>query len=109
MPEKCPTGKLPHSVEVIIMQDLIDQVKPGDRVAITGVFQSLNTNFTKMTGVFKQVLIATNIEHLNNECTVDPSKFKKLKAYNEKRLKETDECIRKKEQSNRSHVVCTTV
>ena len=51
----------------------------------------------------------TNIEHLNNECTVDPSKFKKLKAYNEKRLKETDECIRKKEQSNRSHVVCTTV
>jgi len=44
MPEKSPTGLMPRSIEVIIMQDLVDKVKPGDRVKIIGVFKSVSTS-----------------------------------------------------------------
>ena len=55
-----------------------------------------------------------NIDHMDNVCTIDPSKFKKLKAYNEKRLKETKDFIQKKEKEdgikmNRAYATCTTV
>ncbi len=53
MPEKAPTGLLPRSIEVVIMQDLVDKVKPGDRVKVVGVFKSIVTPKTKHSGVFK--------------------------------------------------------
>lgn len=39
MPERAPTGQLPRSVKVVMENDLVDRVKPGDRVEITGVFR----------------------------------------------------------------------
>ena len=53
MPERAPTGKLPRSIEAIVMQDLIDKIKPGDRVAITGVFKPVKSEKTKWSGVFR--------------------------------------------------------
>ena len=53
MPERAPTGKLPRSIDAIIMQDLIDKVKPGDRIAITGVFKPVKFEKTKWSGVFR--------------------------------------------------------
>ncbi len=67
MPEKSPTGLLPRSVEVILKQDLVDEIKPGDRARITGVFKSLVTSKTVQTGVFKTVLVATNISQINKQ------------------------------------------
>ncbi|CAB4063702.1 MCM3 [Lepeophtheirus salmonis] len=62
LPEKAPTGQLPRSVDVILENDLVDSLKPGDRVQIIGVFRCLpgkKNGFT--TGTFKTVLIATNV------------------------------------------------
>ncbi len=36
-PEELPPGQLPRSIEVIVKEDLVDVVRPGDRVAITGI------------------------------------------------------------------------
>ena len=72
MPEKAPTGLLPRSIEVVFEDDLVDKVKPGDRVHVVGVYRTLSTNQTKLNGYFKVVLVATSVSSLNNEVREPP-------------------------------------
>ncbi|MFX1499141.1 MAG: minichromosome maintenance protein MCM, partial [Promethearchaeota archaeon] len=41
IPEDLPPGRIPRSIQSILIQDLVDFVKPGDRVKIIGVFKSV--------------------------------------------------------------------
>ncbi|OWB58031.1 hypothetical protein B5S28_g4021 [[Candida] boidinii] len=41
LPELAPAGQLPRFIDVILDDDLVDKVKPGDRVQIIGVYRSL--------------------------------------------------------------------
>lgn len=68
MPEKAPAGQLPRACDVILDNDLVDQVKPGDRIQIVGSFRCLPKKEQGFTaGTFRTVIIANNVQLLSKE------------------------------------------
>ena len=68
MPEKAPAGQLPRSIDVIVDDDLVDKVKPGDRAQIVGVYKSLATAYNgQVPSTFRAVLVANNVRQLNRD------------------------------------------
>ncbi|KAK2856545.1 hypothetical protein Q5P01_005280 [Channa striata] len=68
MPEKAPAGQLPRSVDIILDNDLVDMVKPGDRVQIIGTYRCLpgkKGGFT--TGTFRTIMIACHVKQMSKE------------------------------------------
>ncbi|KAK3323598.1 MCM2/3/5 family-domain-containing protein [Cercophora scortea] len=62
MPERAPAGQLPRGVDVILDDDLVDKVKPGDRVQLVGIFRTLgNRNTNHNSALFKTVVLANNV------------------------------------------------
>ncbi len=47
IPEDLPPGRIPRSVQAILTHDLVDTVKPGDRVKLMGIFKSVIAQSTK--------------------------------------------------------------
>lgn len=70
VPEKSAPGQLPRTVDVIVEDDLVDSCKPGDRVAIVGIYKALpGKSKGSVSGVFRTVLIANNVSLLNKEAS----------------------------------------
>jgi DNA replication licensing factor MCM3 len=68
MPERAPAGQLPRGVDVILDDDLVDKVKPGDRVQLVGIYRSLgNRNAGHNSALFKTVVIANNVVLLSSK------------------------------------------
>ena len=57
MPECAPPGQLPRSINVVLQNDLVDKLKPGDRVEIVGIYRAvglrLNSGMRTMKNVYK--------------------------------------------------------
>lgn len=65
LPETAPAGQLPRSAEVIAEDDLVDACKPGDRVAIVGVYKAVPPSANgSINGQFRAVLVATNVKRM---------------------------------------------
>ncbi len=74
-PEELPPGQLPRSVEVIVLDDLVDSVKPGDIVSITGVLDLALSELKKgKPPVLSSFLSAVHIESTNKELVEDITK-----------------------------------
>ncbi|PPS95157.1 MCM domain containing protein [Cryptosporidium hominis] len=70
LPEMIPTGQLPRSIEIIAEDDLVETIKPGDRVKIVGVYKPISRRENNaLTGIFKVVIVANNIQLLNKNVT----------------------------------------
>jgi DNA replication licensing factor MCM3 len=70
MPEKAPMGQLPRSIELILDDDLVDKVKPGDRIQVTGVYRALATSSNgqgSTSGVFKTVVLVNHVQVLGRD------------------------------------------
>ncbi|THD24321.1 Dna replication licensing factor mcm3 [Fasciola hepatica] len=68
MPETAPAGQLPRSVDVLLDNDLVDAVQPGDRVQVIGQYRCLPGKRNGYTSAsFRTVLIANNIQSLSKE------------------------------------------
>ena len=70
MPERAKVGQLPRSVEVILEYDLVDCVKPCDRVQCVGIYRPLggaSDNNHGTSGIFKSVLLANNMKIIGKE------------------------------------------
>ncbi|KAJ1896032.1 MCM DNA helicase complex subunit [Kickxella alabastrina] len=62
MPERAPPGQLPRGVDVLLDGDLVDAVKPGDRVALVGVYRALGGRATTAaSAIFRTVLVANAV------------------------------------------------
>lgn len=68
MPENSAPGQLLRSIDVIVEDDLVDICKPGDRVAVVGIYKAV-AGKTKgsVNGVFRTIVVANNIAQLNKE------------------------------------------
>ncbi|CAI9168507.1 unnamed protein product [Rangifer tarandus platyrhynchus] len=91
MPEKAPAGQLPRSVDVILDDDLVDRVKPGDRVQVVGTYRCLPGKKGGYTsGTFRTVLIACNVKQMSKD--VQPSfsaeDIAKIKKFSKTRSKD---------------------
>lgn len=68
MPERAPAGQLPRGVDVIMDDDLVDKVKPGDRIQLVGIYRSLgNRNANHNSALFKTVVLANNVILLSSK------------------------------------------
>jgi DNA replication licensing factor MCM3 len=85
MPERAPMGQLPRSVELVLDHDLVDRIKPGDRVMVVGVYRALATSASgqaSTSGVFKTVVLVNNVQILGrdtSQLTFSPQDIRTIK------------------------------
>ncbi|KAK7319283.1 hypothetical protein RJT34_04002 [Clitoria ternatea] len=90
VPENSAPGQLMRTVDVIVEDDLVDSCKPGDRVAIVGIYKALpGKSKGSVNGVFRTVLIANNVSLLNKEANAPNYSAEDLK--NIKEIAERDD------------------
>ena len=71
-----PAGLLPRSVNIILQGDLVDKIKPGDRVQLIGIYRLQANSQSRDNGILKPVFIATSVFPLLN--SPSPSAQSKL-------------------------------
>lgn len=68
-PDAVPDGQTPHTVSICLYDELVDLVKPGDRVVITGVFRSVpvrvNPRQRSIKSLFKTYVDAVHVKRTN--------------------------------------------
>jgi len=67
LPEDLPPGQLPHYLDVTVLQDLVDNARPGDRVILTGIVRIEQEHIPSMrgkSGIYRLRIQGNNIEFL---------------------------------------------
>lgn len=68
MPERAPPGQLPRSIDVVMDDDLVDKVKPGDRIQLVGMYKSLGNRVGQSsTSTFRTLMVGNYVNVLSNK------------------------------------------
>lgn len=54
-PESVPEGETPHTVHLCVYEDLVDFVKPGDRVEVIGIYKAMGVRVDSYKRTLKNV------------------------------------------------------
>jgi len=65
-PEVLRGGQMPRFLDVVLLDDLVDSVQPGDRVVITGVLRRVEERVEKRP-VVRRILIANHVQPLSRD------------------------------------------
>ena len=87
MPERAPAGQIPCTIDIVLDDDLIDAVKPGDRVQIVGVFKSLSAG-SIVPSHFRNVVIALAVRPLATDLStsaISPDDLQNIKSLSRRR------------------------
>ncbi|KAH0476304.1 MAG: uncharacterized protein KVP18_002441, partial [Porospora cf. gigantea A] len=81
-PECAPHGLLPRSVDVVFEHDLVDRVKPGNRVRCYGVFRTTHHKVVgKYNGYCRPLLIVNNVERIGlRDAALSPKDVREIKS-----------------------------
>ncbi|KAL5969429.1 DNA replication licensing factor MCM4 [Taenia solium] len=67
-PEDMPASQTPHTVALYAYEDLVDKVKPGDRVCVTGIYRAvplkLSNRMRTLKAIYKTYI---DVLHFNEE------------------------------------------
>ncbi|MBN3296449.1 MCM3Z factor, partial [Amia calva] len=91
MPEKAPAGQLPRSVDIVLDNDLVDKVKPGDRVQVIGTYRCLPSKKGGYTsGNFRTIMIACHVKQMSKEVSpfFSADDVAKIKKFSQSRSKD---------------------
>lgn len=77
-PDVVPDGQTPHTVSLCVYDELVDLVKPGDRVLVTGIFRSMpvrvNPRQRSIKSLFKTYIDVVHVKRTNvGRMGFDPS------------------------------------
>ena len=65
LPEDLPPGQLPHYLDVTVLQDLVDNARPGDRIILTGIVRIEQEHIPTLrgkSGIYRLRIQGNNIE-----------------------------------------------
>lgn len=65
LPEMAPPGLLPQSVTVVLQGELVNSVKPGDRVQMIGIYKLIGGAQSKEKGIFKPYFLCQSVRMLS--------------------------------------------
>lgn len=65
-PDSVPDGQTPHTVSLVVYDEMVDSAKPGDRVEVTGVYKAMSVRLNPRqrisTSLFKTFVDALHIK-----------------------------------------------
>nr|XP_046149111.1 DNA replication licensing factor MCM3 [Oncorhynchus gorbuscha] len=106
MPEKAPAGQLPRSVDIILDNDLVDTVKPGDRVQVIGTYRCLPGKKGGYTsGTFRTIMMACQVKPMSKEVSpyFSADDVSKIKLFSKSKLDVFDQLSRSLAPSIHGH------
>ncbi|KAG0725162.1 DNA replication licensing factor MCM4 [Chionoecetes opilio] len=92
-PESMPMGQTPHTVTLFAHNDLVDDVQPGDRITITGIYRAvplrLNPRVSNLKSVYK-----THIDVVHYRKVLDKRLHSQEEGETPRFTPERIECVR---------------